>query len=179
MPCRDRQLPLKVIIMNARDQEIIHTYQTEKVTGRELAKRYGLTPQRVSQILLRSGVVTRPSKQKWALSTEEELAIVALYRDQRQGLKQIAHQFRADLGTRRIKSVLAKFNVPLRNRAEVSTKNRISETQRKQAISMYEDQGFSTLRIAQELGVSQSWVYQFLKKNYKLKFIRAWQESRN
>ena len=48
------------VVNEARDQEIAHAYTEEGLSRAEIARHYKLTPPRVSQILARLGVATRP-----------------------------------------------------------------------------------------------------------------------
>ena len=48
------------VVNEARDQEIVHAYSEEGLSRAEIARQYKLTPPRVSQILARLGVATRP-----------------------------------------------------------------------------------------------------------------------
>lgn len=48
------------VVNEARDQEIARAYAEEGLSRAEIARQYKLTPPRVSQILARLGVATRP-----------------------------------------------------------------------------------------------------------------------
>ena len=48
------------VVNEARDQEIAHAYSEEGLSRAEIARQYQLTPPRVSQILARLEVATRP-----------------------------------------------------------------------------------------------------------------------
>jgi len=162
-PHEDRRPhPNKRTEPNERQTKMIAMYQKGH-TLQEVGDEFGVTRERVRQIMSKFGVESRsPGRGPKVIDDLTCASIVKMYQE---GASQSALiRLFSEVPAYRVRRILIDNGVTLRQGDDIWYTNprRIPDEIREEAIKMYQA-GASTVAVAQEFGVAQAWVHRFLK----------------
>lgn len=147
-------------------EQLENLYVNQRKSTIEIAKEYGVSHFTVSDWLKDAGIVIRNNSERHIkfggrVPSEEELK--RDYLDKRMNQNELGRKYGVSSPT--IRTWLEEFNIPVRNASEAKRPKDFSPPSKEQLEKLYIEEEKTAKEIAEDLGVSNSFVFDLLEKN--------------
>lgn len=139
-------------------------YTTENLSLKEIGERFGVSHNTISRRLKQYEIPERPKKTRKILVEKEVLE--KLYIHDQLNPSEVGERLGIDRGT--VTRLLKGYNIPLRNSKEgtkIAKEKKALKIPKEELEQKYFQENLPIPKIAEEYGVSPSWMYTYFKKN--------------